>query len=137
MATSADERASGAAAMGYDGGLTLAMQTANLDRAIGWYGDVLGFTLLYRVDEIAWCELASPVARVNLGLSQVEAVTPGGGAVPTWGVADIVAAKAVLEGHGVRFDGGIVEYPGMVKLLTFFDPDGNALMLYQDLAQAG
>lgn len=136
MAT-VEDLTSGAAAMGYDGGLTLAMQTASLDRAIDWYGNVLGFTLLYRVDEIAWCELQSPVARVNLGLSQVESVTPGGGAVPTWGVTDIKAAKAALEGHGVRFDGDIVDYPGLVKLLTFFDPDGNALMLYQDLAQAG
>ncbi|MET0372246.1 MAG: VOC family protein [Sphingobium sp.] len=136
MATVTDVQAGSAAAMDYDGGLTLAMQTTSLDRAIDWYQSVLGFTLLYRMDDIAWCELASPVGRVNLGFSQVEAVTPGGGAVPTWGVRDIVAAKAALDGRCVRFDGDIVEYPGMVKLLTFFDTDDNALMLYQDLGGA-
>jgi catechol 2,3-dioxygenase-like lactoylglutathione lyase family enzyme len=137
MATVSDVQAKAISAMGYDGGLTLAMRTTSLDRAIGWYRDVLGFTLLYRVDQIAWCELQSPVARVNVGFSEVEAVAPGGGAVPTWGVEDIAAAKAALEGHGVTFDGDIVEYPGMVKLLTFYDPDGNALMLYQDLSSGG
>jgi hypothetical protein len=54
--------------------------------------------------------------------------------VPTWGVTDIVASKAALAAHGVAFDGDIMEIAGMVKLLTFFDPDGNALMLYQDLS---
>ncbi len=121
-------------ALGYDGGLTLAMRATSLDRTIAWYQDVLGFALLYRLGDIAWCELQSAVARVNVGFSEVEQVTPGGGAVPTWGVADIVAAKAALASHGVTFDGDIMEIAGMVKLLTFFDPDGNALMLYQDLA---
>jgi catechol 2,3-dioxygenase-like lactoylglutathione lyase family enzyme len=118
--------------MGYDGGLTLAMQVTSLDHSIDWYANVLGFTLLYRMDDIAWAEMISPVARVNVGLSQVEAITAGG-AVPTWGVTDLAAAKAALEGHAVRFDGDIMEIDGMVKLLTFYDPDGNALMLYQDL----
>lgn len=124
------------AGLDYDGGLTLAMSATSLDRTIAWYESVLGFTLLYRMNDIAWCEMQSPVARVNVGFSEVEAVTPGGGAVPTWGVADIVASKAALTAQNVRFDGDIIEIPGMVKLLTFFDPDGNALMLYQDMAAA-
>jgi hypothetical protein len=33
---------------------------------------VLGFKLLYRMDDIAWCELASNTPGVNVGLSQVE-----------------------------------------------------------------
>jgi hypothetical protein len=36
----------------------------------------------------------------------------------------------------VRFDGPTREYPGMVKLATFFDPDGNTLMLYESLGQS-
>ena len=34
----------------------------------------------------------------------------------------------------VKFDGETQTVPGMVKLATFFDPDGNKLMLYEDLA---
>jgi predicted enzyme related to lactoylglutathione lyase len=120
-------------AIGYDGGLTCAINVTDLDRASAWYQDVLGFTLLYRVEEIAWCELETAVARVTIGLAQAETVTPGGGATPTFGVTDIDAAKAALDAAGVRQDGDIQTIPGMVRLLTFYDPDGNALMFYQDL----
>ena len=58
------------------------------------------------------------------------------GAVLTFGVKDIDAARASLESRKVRFDGPTQTIPGMVRLATFFDEDGNALMLYQDLAGA-
>lgn len=118
-------------ALDFDGGLTLALQSSNLDRTIDWYGKVLGFTLLYKADEMAWCELQTALPKVNIGFSEVEAVTTGGGATPTFGVADIVAAQASILAQGVRTDGDIQHIPGLVKLLTFYDPDGNALMLYE------
>lgn len=124
------------AAIDFDGGLTCSIGVSNLDRSIAWYGDVLGMTLLYRADELAWCELTSAVARVNVGLSQVEKVIAGGGATLTFGVTDIDAAKAALDAADVRQDGAIMDVPGMVRLLTFYDPDGNALMLYQDMSSA-
>jgi hypothetical protein len=37
----------------------------------------------------------------------------------------------------VKFDGPTQEIPGMVKLATFFDPDGNAMMFFQDLQTQG
>jgi len=120
----------------YNGGLTIASSVTDLKRSIEWYTNVLGFMHLYTVDEIGWCELQTPVegGRVNLGLSQVEKVTPGG-PTPTWGVKDIDKARAVLVSRKVRFDGPTREYPGMVRLATFYDPDGNSLMLYQSLGQ--
>jgi catechol 2,3-dioxygenase-like lactoylglutathione lyase family enzyme len=124
------------AAIAYDGGLTCALGVTSLDAAIPWYTDVLGMTLLYRRDDIAWCELSTGVNQVNVGLSQNQTAGGAGGATLTFGVTDIDAAKAVLDAAGVRQDGGINEIPGMVKLLTFYDPDGNALMFYQDLSGA-
>ena len=117
----------------YDGGLTLSVSVANMDDAIGWYQKVLGFALLYRLDEIGWCELSTGVARVNLGLSVTEKVTPGG-ATPTFGVKDIETATQALESHGVKLDGEIMTIEGMVKFQTFYDPDGNTLMFFQDLS---
>ncbi|WP_137862642.1 MULTISPECIES: VOC family protein [unclassified Sphingomonas] len=125
------------AALGYDGALTCAINVSDLDAGIAWYRDTLGMELLYRVDEIAWCEFESPVARVSVGLAQVERVVQGGGATLTFGVVDLDAAKAVLDAAGVRQDGPVQEIPGMVRLLTFYDPDGNALMFAQDLAGQG
>lgn len=124
-------------AIDYDGGLTCAMSVSHIDKSIAWYSDVLGFTLLYKVDQMAWCELSTPVARVNVGLGQNMDRTGRGGATLTFGVADIEAAKAALLAKGVRLDGDINEVPDMVRLLTFYDPDDNALMFYQQLQPAG
>ncbi|HYI47746.1 MAG TPA: VOC family protein [Allosphingosinicella sp.] len=120
----------------YDGGLTCSCGVTDLGRSIAWYQNVLGFELLYRADEIAWCELSTPVARVNVGLSQVEEAGGKGGATLTFGVADIEAARAELDRHDVRQDGPIRDIPNLVRLLTFYDPDDNALMFYQDMAAA-
>ncbi|MBX3561247.1 MAG: VOC family protein [Sphingomonas sp.] len=123
-------------AIGYDGGLTCALGVKSLDAAIPWYRDVLGFELIYRLEDMAWCELKSGVERVNVGLSEVEEAGGKGGATLTFGVHDIEAAKTELDRLGVRQDGPIQDIPGMVRLLTFYDPDDNALMFYQDLSQA-
>ena len=119
-------------AIRFDGGLTCAIGVSDLDRSIAWYRDVLGFDLLYRLEDNAWCELRTGVERVNVGLSQVEEAGGKGGATLTFGVEDIEAAKADLDSRGVRQDGPIRDIPGLVRLLTFFDPDDNALMLYQE-----
>lgn len=118
----------------YEGGLTVSMPVSDLDKAIDWYQSVLGFELDYRMDDIGWCELKSPVANVNVGLSVVEKPNPGG-ATPTFGVQDIAAAKASLEAADVRIDGDIMTIENMVSLLTFYDADDNALMFFQMLAQ--
>jgi len=118
----------------YDGGLTCALECGDMEKAVAWYRDVLGFELLYKLDDMGWCELQSPVARVNVGLSQVEKPQVKGGATLTFGVADIDAARKTLESRGVRFDGDTMTIPDMVRLATFYDPDGNKLMLYQSLS---
>jgi predicted enzyme related to lactoylglutathione lyase len=116
--------------------VTASMGVTNLDQAIAWYERVLGTTLLYRVAEIGWCEMATHMDGVRIGLSQIETVPQGGGATNVWTVTDIEAAKAHLDAHGVRQDGPIQVVPDMVKLLTFFDPDGNAMMFAQSLEAA-
>jgi predicted enzyme related to lactoylglutathione lyase len=122
-------------ALDYVPEVTASMGVKSLDASIVWYGEVLGFTLLYRADEIGWCEMSTGVPGVNVGLSQNEEVKQGGGATNVWAVKDIDAAKAHLDAHGVRQDGDIQHIPGLVKLITFFDPDGNAMMFSQSLME--
>lgn len=133
MSQQTSAKASGASQLGYDGGLTISYHVKDRKRSMQWYQDVLGFNLLYDVEEIGWCELASPVKGVNIGLSEVEQAPTGKSPVPTWGVRDIDAARRQLEAKKVRFDGDTRTIPEMVKLATFYDPDGNPLMLYQSL----
>ena len=120
----------------FDGGLTCSFGVTDLDRSIAWYRDTLGFELLYKADAIAWCELKTPVARVNVGLSERQEAGGPGGATLTFGVTDLEQAKADLDAKGVRQDGDVIEIPGLVRLLTFFDPDDNALMFYQEPERA-
>ncbi len=121
------------ASIPYNATVTCATSVKDMAASIDWYVDKLGFELDYRLDDIGWCELRSPVPGVTVGLSQVEEVPNPGGAVLTWGVTDIDAARAELEGKGVRFDGETRTIPDMVKLATFFDPDENTYMLAQTL----
>jgi hypothetical protein len=54
-----------------------------------------------------------------------------GGATFSVGVKDMTKARDFLVAHKIKIDGEIVEIPKTVKLLGFFDPDGNKLMFYE------
>lgn len=116
----------------YAGHMTISVNVSSFDAALDWYTKALGFELVYRLDEYGWGEVRTPIANLYIGLSQTEELKHGG-TVPTFSVADIDAARKHLESLGTRFDGETYEIAGMVKLATFFDPDGNAWMLAQSL----
>ena len=79
--------------------------------------------------------ILAPYPGIFIGLGQTEEVKPGT-TTQTFTVKDIAAARASLESHDVRFDGDTYEIDGMVKLATFYDPDGNSYMLAQNLVPA-
>lgn len=112
--------------------LTISVNVSDLQRSIDWYRDALGFDVEYRLDEIGWAELTTPFGAVNVGLSQTEDQRAGG-TVPTFGVVDLEAARRHLESRGVKLD-EIVDVQGMVKLMGFYDPDGNPWMLAETSA---
>jgi catechol 2,3-dioxygenase-like lactoylglutathione lyase family enzyme len=120
--------------IGFTDHLTAAIGVSDFARSLRWYTDVLGLEVIYTLDDWGWAELRSNVAGANIGIGQEETVHPKGGATVTFGVTDIAAARAWLEAHDTRFDGETREIEGMVRLATFYDPDGNALMLAQRLA---
>lgn len=120
--------------MGYKGEIVFSVDVSDLHKAIAWYRDVLGFELVYAMEDIGWCELKTATPGVTMGLSQVEKVSVGN-TTPTFGVKDIEQARAHLEGHQVRFHGPTQTVADMVKLATFYDPDGNSFMLAETLPQ--
>lgn len=121
--------------LGYDGGIAIGLPVLSLDEAVKWYTEVLELELIFQMDEVGWAELKTHTPGTTIGLSQVEEVKVGGGGTITLGVKDVPAARTILEERGVKFDGETQVIPGMVTLATFFDPDGNTLMLYQDTSQ--
>lgn len=97
-----------------------------------WYESVLGFETIYHADEAGWSELQTKTVGVTIGLGEHTKPAPGN-CVPVFGIADLDAARQKLEQATVKFDGDTDVVEGMVKTATFYDPDGNALMLAEDL----
>jgi catechol 2,3-dioxygenase-like lactoylglutathione lyase family enzyme len=110
----------------------VSVNVSDYDRSLAWYRDVLGFEVEYELADYGWCELRTPFG-FTIGLGQTEDVTPGT-VVPTFGVHDIDAAIAHLREHDVKVEDWH-EIPGMVRLSTFWDPDGTSWMIAQMLDQ--
>src|SRR3954469_1326166 len=110
----------------------VSVNVSDYDRSLAWYRDVLGFEVDYELADYGWCELRTPFG-FSIGLGQTEEVTPGS-VVPTFGVHDIDAAIAHLREHDVKVEDWH-EIPDMVRLSTFWDPDGTSWMLAQTLDQ--
>jgi len=119
-----------------DNTITLAMSVRDRHASAAWYRDKLGFELIHHMDDAGWSELQTKTDGVTLGLGEQSEPSPGT-TVPVFGVADIATARGALETAGVRFDGATETIEGMVSTATFYDPDGNALMLAQDLTRSG
>ena len=114
--------------------ITLAISVRDRHASAAWYKDKLGFEVLYHMDEAGWSELRTMTEGVTLGLGEQAEPSPGN-SVPVFGISDIAAGRGALEGAGVKFDGPTETIEGMVSTATFYDPDGNALMLAQDLTK--
>ena len=108
----------------------VSVNVSDYDRSLAWYRDALGFEVSYELTDYGWCELRTPFG-FTIGLGQTEEVTPGT-VVPTFGVHDIDAAIAHLRAHDVKVEDWH-EIAGMVRLSTFYDPDGTPWMLAQTL----
>lgn len=122
------------AAISLDNTITLALSVRDRHASAKWYEDNLGFQLLAHIDEAGWSEMQTKTEGVTLGLGEQLEPTPGN-MVPVFGVADIAVAREALESASVKFDGDTETIEGMVSTATFYDPDGNALMLAQDLSK--
>lgn len=117
-----------------DNKITLALSVRDRHASADWYEKHLGFRLRAHIDDAGWSEMQTNTEGVTLGLGEQSEPAPGN-TVPVFGVADIAVARAALENADVKFDGETETIEGMVSTATFYDPDGNALMLAQDLSE--
>ncbi len=117
----------------YGTGVVAQVAVSDFQRAVKWYGEKLGFEPDYVVEEMGWGELKTFIPGLTIGLNKSDEAKRSDNVVLVMNVKDIEAARASLEGQGVAFDGPTEEIPGMVKLATFRDPDGNAFAFAQSL----
>jgi predicted enzyme related to lactoylglutathione lyase len=113
----------------YRPSVVLQIGVANLDRAIGFYEGAMGFKMVERRDDLQFAHIDTNVPGLQLGLSVGSAKSGTGAAIVNIGVADVEAARRLLESRGVAFTGPTQVIPGKVALAGFVDPDGNQLRL--------
>lgn len=120
------------AGLDYEGTLLVQLAVSDLDRAIAFYRDVLGFRLEERDDALKWARIDPGIEGLTVGLGEQPEPAGSGGVSLNFGVADVDAARAALEARGVEFTGPTLTIPGVVRLADFQDPDGNRIRLAAD-----
>jgi catechol 2,3-dioxygenase-like lactoylglutathione lyase family enzyme len=103
--------------------------TADMDRAVAFYRDVLGLRLVRR-DGASWAVLDAGGRQFALhGAHEGRPVTAGG-ATAVFSVDDLDRARSRLSELGVRF-GHEGEVTGYARFASFADPDGNTVQLIE------
>ena len=102
--------------------------TRDMDRAVAFYRDALGLSLSFQ-DGAKWAQLKA--GDVNFSLSSPEEAAPGAaGAVVIFEVDDLAASRAQIAAAGAEVLGER-DMGSHGKALTFRDPDGNLVQLFQ------
>ncbi|MBA2307038.1 VOC family protein [Candidatus Dependentiae bacterium] len=114
------------------------ISTSNLAEAKKFFQEDLGLKLTSDNEDMGWLELSSQGGEgITLGIADgscEESPKPGSNTILTFTVdGKIEDAKKELEDRGVTFEGAIIEVPGHVKMVTFFDKDHNMFQLVEKL----
>jgi predicted enzyme related to lactoylglutathione lyase len=109
--------------------VVLQIGVADLSRSMAFYEDVLRFKTVERRDDLQFAHVETNVPGLQLGLSVGSKERGTGAAIINISVADVGAARRLLESRGVVFTGATQVIPGKVALAAFSDPDGNRLRL--------
>jgi uncharacterized protein YndB with AHSA1/START domain/predicted enzyme related to lactoylglutathione lyase len=116
----------------------VSIPTRDLDRAMDFYGNVLGLersSVWQRPGEPAvGAEFENGTVTIALMVSERLGQEFKPHSVPVaFRVDDVAAARATLESRGVRFKGDIID-SGVCHQAIFEDPDGNVLDLHHRYA---
>lgn len=119
------------------------LKVSDLDRAIHFYGDVLGFTLMQRYGERA-AFLGAGGYHHHIGLNTWHSLGAGPAPQRAAGLyhsaflfpdrASLGAALQRVLDHGTPLDGAADH--GVSEAVYFRDPDGNGVELYRDRDRA-
>jgi predicted enzyme related to lactoylglutathione lyase len=108
--------------------------TADIDRAVDFYGNVLGLERSTQWGEMPAHEFET--GNLTIAVVQTEAFGMDSDVHKSpiaLRVDDVHAARAELESKGVEFARDTID-SGVCHMAPFYDPDGNALMLHHRYA---
>ncbi|MFM8888772.1 MAG: VOC family protein [Solirubrobacterales bacterium] len=104
--------------------------TRDLDRAVQFYGEVLGLPVSVHRPEQGYAEVETGNVTINLFDPESMGLefAPNRHLVALR-VADVEGSRGALEAVGVEFEGE-TEDTGVCLIARFRDPDGNGLLLH-------
>jgi predicted enzyme related to lactoylglutathione lyase len=108
----------------------------DLKKAIQFYTEVVGMKLHELNEGYGWAELSGTQDGTRLGIAQMndrENIQPGQNAVVTMSVANLEKSREELIRKGIKMVGEVIEVPGVVKMQTLTDVDGNHFQLVESL----
>ena len=117
--------------LGLAPGAVVSIPVRDVRKSSAWYQETFGFGVARALDEPAWCELNTKTDGLRIGLAQVQQAEPGD-TTPIFTVRDIERAAAALDSRQIAIS-EIVTVEGHARLITLQDPDGNTLMLQEEL----
>lgn len=106
----------------------------DIEEAIRFYTETIGLKLNSYMPEFGWAELQGHEGGSRLGIgkaSSEEQIGPGQNSVFTLSVDNIEEKKNELTAKGAEMVGEILDIPGIVKLQTGRDKDGNHFQLVE------
>lgn len=118
---------------------TVSIPVSDLDRALEFYADKLGFEKRMDVpygNGRHWIEVAAPGAMTTIALAP-----PGPGQAPgvdtgiRFTTGDVEADHAQLRARGVDVDPEILHWPSSPPMFQMRDPDGNLLRVVQRMEE--
>lgn len=104
--------------------------TKDMSSAVSFYRDVLGLSMRMRAGE-DWAEFDVGGTTVALHGTREGHAPPQGGATVVFEVDDLDVTIRALRSRGVQFEGEVNEVPGHGRFVSFRDPDGNLLQIFQ------
>jgi lactoylglutathione lyase len=111
----------------------LHVTVSDIGRSVAFYRDVLGLALRSRAGE-DWAEFDVAGTTVALHGTREGHAPPQGGATVVFEVDDLEGEMNALRGKNVTFDGEVAEVPGYGRFVSFRDPDGNILQIFERAA---
>lgn len=111
-------------------GLGIHYNVSNLAQTLAFYTEKLGCKELFYNADHKEAILTTNTKDCVIGFAESQSIVPSSTCI-TFEVENIEQAVQILQQKGVEFKDGIIELPGVIKLATFFDPDGYMLMLSQ------
>lgn len=115
---------------------TVSVPVTDQDRALRFYVDTLGFTVLRDgpIPTGRWIELAPGEGGVIVTLDHVTGDISRGAIMIRFTTDDAAAAHTTLTEAGVDTD-EILNWPGVPPMFAFRDPDGNAFSITETITE--